>query len=241
MILIKFVAQSGILSRRKSEEAIKTGLVRVNGTKIIDPTYEVQQNDIVFFNNKKIFIKQFTYILLNKPNQCLTSKEDPSGLPLVTQLLPIPLQRSLDPIGRLDFNTSGALLLTDDGELAYHLSHPKFNIKKSYAVIASRPIDKEIIENLKKGIYLEDGMVQADNIIWNEKSPNTLTITLHGGKYRIIRRLLEQFNIFVKKLHRIQFGPIHIKKLPLGMWRHLEKKEIELLRKQIQINKMKIK
>ena len=83
-------------------------------------------------------------------------------------------------------------------------------------------------------------MVQADSIIWNERSPNTLTITLHGGKYRIIRRLLEQFNIFVKKLHRVQFGPIQIKKLPLGMWRHLEKKEIDDLRKQIAINKMKI-
>jgi 23S rRNA pseudouridine2605 synthase len=241
MILIKFVAQSGILSRRKSEEAIKTGLVRVNGSVLADPTYEVKPNDIIFYNNKKIFIKQFTYLLLNKPNQFLTSKNDPSGLPLITELLPIRFQQNLDPVGRLDFNTSGALLLTDDGELAYNLSHPKFNIRKTYAVIASRAIDKEIIENLKKGVYLEDGMVQADNIIWNERSPNTLTITLHGGKYRIIRRLLEQFNIFVKKLHRVQFGPIQIKKLPLGMWRHLEKKEIEELRKQITINKIKTK
>jgi 23S rRNA pseudouridine2605 synthase len=240
MILIKFVAQSGILSRRKSEEAIKTGLVKVNGSLLTDPTYEVKETDIVSYNNKKIIIKQFTYVLLNKPNQCLTSKEDPSGLPLITELLPMRFQKNLDPVGRLDFNTSGALLLTDDGELAYNLSHPKFNIKKTYAVVASRPIDKEIIENLKRGVYLEDGMIQADNIIWNERSPHTLTITLHGGKYRIIRRLLQQFNIFVKKLHRIQFGPIHIKKLPLGMWRHLEKKEIEDLKKQIILNKSKI-
>lgn len=241
MILIKFVAQSGVLSRRKSEEAIKTGLVKVNGSRLADPTYEVQPTDVVFFNNKKVVIKQFTYVLLNKPHQCLTSKDDPSGLPLVTQLLPVHFQKNLDPIGRLDFNTSGALLLTDDGELAYNLSHPKFNIRKTYAVIASRAIDKEIIENLKRGVYLEDGMVQADSIIWNERSPNTLTITLHGGKYRIIRRLLEQFNIFVKKLHRVQFGPIHIRKLPLGMWRHLEKKEIDDLKKQIVINKTKVK
>ncbi len=241
MILIKFVAQSGILSRRKSEEAIKTGLVKVNGSVLSDPTYEVKLTDVIFYNNKKIVIKQFTYLLLNKPNQCLTSKYDPSGLPLVTDLLPIRFQNNLDPIGRLDFNTSGALLLTDDGELAYNLSHPKFNIRKTYAVIASRAIDKEIIENLRRGVYLEDGMVQADSILWNEKSPNTMTITLHGGKYRIIRRLLEQFNIFVKKLHRVQFGPIHIKKLPLGMWRHLEKKEIEELQKQINSNKMKLK
>jgi 23S rRNA pseudouridine2605 synthase len=240
MILIKFVAKSGILSRRKSEEAIKTGLVKVNGSIKSDPTYIVENTDVVFFNNKKIIIKGFTYILINKPNQFLTSKQDPSGLPLITNLLPIRFKQNLDPVGRLDFNTSGALLMTDDGELAYNLSHPKFNIRKTYAVIASRAIDKEIIENLKKGIYLDDGMVQADKILWNEKSPHSLTITLHGGKYRIIRRLLETFNIFVKKLHRVQFGSLHIRKLPLGSWRHLEEKELTELKKIIEQNKVNI-
>lgn len=230
MILIKFIAQTGVLSRRKSEMAIKDGLVKVNGHIIKDPTYEVSPEDTILFNNKKIVIKTFTYILLNKPTGYLTAKSDPNGFPIVMDLLPLKMQ-SLDPVGRLDFNTSGALLLTDDGQLAHRLSHPKFNIKKTYVVIASRPIDEEIIDNLKKGIYLEDGMTQADSIIWNKKSPFHLTITLHGGKYRIIRRLLETFGIFVKKLHRIAFGPLLIRKMPLGIWRHLEKKEILELQK----------
>jgi 23S rRNA pseudouridine2605 synthase len=237
MILVKFIAQSGVLSRRKSESAIREGLVRVNGHVIADPTYEVKEIDIVSYNNKKITLKKFTYILLNKPVGCLTSKFDPSGLPVVMDLFPPQMRTSLDPVGRLDFNTSGALLLTDDGVLAYQLSHPKFNIKKTYVVIASRPIEEEVVENLKRGIYLEDGMVQADAIIWNKKSPLHLTITLHGGKYRIIRRLLETFGIFVKKLHRIAFGPLLIRKMPGGVWRHLERKEIDDLRRQIVINK----
>lgn len=237
MILVKFISQSGVLSRRKSEEAIKYGEVRVNGIFVKDPTYEVTEQDNVLYGNKKITLKSFTYVLLNKPVNFLTSKSDPTDMPVVMELLPKNFQTILDPVGRLDFNTSGALLLTDDGKLAYALSHPKFNVKKTYSVISSKPIDEEIITNLKKGIYLEDGMVQADYIDWNPKNPTKLLITLHGGKYRIIRRLLLVFGIFVKKLHRVQFATLTIKALPIGEWRHLSNKEINDLKKFILHNK----
>lgn len=228
MILVKFVARSGILSRRKAEEAIKGKQIRVNGIVLPDPTYEVNHSDTVLYFNKKVSLKSFSYILLNKPLNYLTTKYDPSGMPVVMDLLPNHLH-VVDPVGRLDFNTSGALLLTDDGELAYKLSHPKFEIRKVYSVTASRPIDEEVIENLKKGVYLEDGMVQADHIVWNKKNPEKLIIALHGGKYRIIRRTLEQLFIFVKKLHRLDFGSLNVKNLRLGEWRHLLPGEIKNL------------
>lgn len=238
MILVKFVAKTGVLSRRKAEDAIKHKEIRVNGIVISDPTYEVLESDIVLYKNKRLILKAFSYILLNKPVNYLTTKHDPSGLAVVMQLLP-PHFQGLDPVGRLDFNTSGALLLTDDGTLAYSLSHPKFEVKKVYAVIASRPIDEKVIEDLKKGVYLEDGMVQADHIVWNKQNPEKLIITLHGGKYRIIRRLLEQFFIFVKKLHRVQFGPLQIKTLPSGAWRHLTIREVKELKKSSEHAKLK--
>lgn len=228
MILVKFVARTGILSRRKAEEAIKEKKIRVNGIVIADPTYEVNDQDVVLYLNKRISLKSFNYILLNKPLNYLTTKHDPSGMPVVMELLPSYLH-VVDPVGRLDFNTSGALLLTDDGELAYKLSHPKFEIRKVYSVIASRPIDEAVIDNLKKGVYLEDGMVQADHIIWNKKNPEKLIIALHGGKYRVIRRTLEQLFIFVKKLHRLDFGPLNVKNLRIGEWRHLLPGEIKNL------------
>lgn len=240
MILVKFIAQSGILSRRKSEEAIKIGKVKVNGIIITDPTYEVCERDSVNCLNKKVTLVTFTYLLLNKPINYLTSKDDPSNMPLLMELLP-PCFQSLDPVGRLDFNTSGLILLTNDGGLSYALSHPKFNVRKTYSIVASKPIDEEIIENLKRGIYLEDGMVQPDDIIWNAKNPKKLIITLHAGKYRIIRRLLETFFIFVKKLHRVQFATLTIKALPVGEWRHLSNKEIIDLKKFILRNKPTLK
>jgi 23S rRNA pseudouridine2605 synthase len=229
MILVKFVARTGVLSRRKSEEAIRSKKIRVNGIIVSDPTHEVGEHDVVLYLNKRISIKSFSYILLNKPLNYLTSKADPSGMPFVMELLPYHLH-TVDPVGRLDFNTSGALLLTDDGELAYRLSHPKFEIRKVYAVTASRPIDETVIENLKKGVYLEDGMVQADHIIWNKNNPEKLIIGLHGGKYRVIRRTLEQLFIFVKKLHRLNFGSLDVKNLQPGEWRYLLPREIKELR-----------
>lgn len=231
MILVKFVAQSGILSRRKSEEAIKYGKILVNGRVCKDPTYHVEESDLIFYQRIKITLRKPLYVILHKPAGYLTSKYDPSGRPLITNLLPFELNRVLDPVGRLDFNTSGLLLLTNDGDFAYSLSHPKFNIKKKYVVTASRALDEEIIRGIKRGIQLEDGLVHPDSIDWNPRYPEKVLITLHSGKYRVIRRIFETLSIFVKKLERIEFGGISLQSLPLGAWRYLDEKEIEKMKK----------
>ena len=230
MILIKFVANSGLLSRRKSEEAIKNGLVKINGIVIKDPNYEVCSVDVVLCQNKKIVHQEMFYILLNKPVGCLTSRHDPSGLPLVFDLLPLKFRKILDPVGRLDFNTSGALLLTNDGQLAYKLTHPKFIIKKKYLVTSSRPLHQKIIDDIKSGICLADGVVKPDEVSWQEFSKTNLVVGLHSGKYRIIRRLFQELNIFVKKLHRLSFGPLKVSGMEFGSWRHLTLTEIKKLK-----------
>lgn len=230
MILVKFVSCFGVLSRRKSEEAIKKGLVKINGIVIKDPNYLVLSTDTVLCQNKKIVYQEMFYILLNKPVGYLTSKSDPSGLPLVFDLLPLKFRKILDPVGRLDFNTSGALLLTNDGQLAYKLTHPKFTIKKKYLVTSSRPLNQKIIDDIKSGIGLNDGVIKPDGVVWKEFSKTNLTIELHSGKYRIIRRLFQQLHIFVKKLHRLSFGPLKVSGMEFGSWRHLTLNEIKKLK-----------
>jgi len=231
MYLVKFIAKHSDLSRRNSEKAIKYGKVTINGKIIEDPSYIVSENDIIFLNKKKIIKKEKIYVLLNKPIGMITSKSDPSERDTIIQLFPKHLQGILDPIGRLDYNSSGALILTNDGDLAYKLSHPKFLVKKIYSIIVSRSLDEELIESLKKGVRLEDGFAKADKIIWKNNSPDSLTIELHSGKYRVIRRMIEVFKIFVKKLHRISFAGINVKNLKKGEWRYLTEKEIDSLKK----------
>jgi 23S rRNA pseudouridine2605 synthase len=234
MILVKYVAKSGILSRRKSEEAIKYGKVSVNNRVCEDPTYLVNQDDIIFYQKIKLIVRKPVYIMLHKPMGYLTSKFDPSNRRLVSDLLPLEMQTILDPIGRLDFNTSGLLLLTNDGDLAYSLSHPKFDIKKKYIVTASRALDDAIIQGIKRGIKLEDGVIHPDSITWNEKYPDKVSITLHSGKYRVIRRIFETLSIFVKRLERVGFSSLSLKSLPVGAWRYLDEGEVEGLKKRTQ-------
>jgi 23S rRNA pseudouridine2605 synthase len=230
MILIKYIAKSGLLSRRKSEEAIKNGDVRVNSTVIIDPTYEVNDNDIVYLKNKKIEKSELVYVVLNKPVGYITAKDDPQGREIVSMIFPPILRKFLDPIGRLDYNTSGSLLFSNDGDFVYRLSHPKFNVRKIYQVVASKPLTEKIVEALKRGVKLEDTFIKPDSVKWNEETPTHFMIELHSGKYRIIRRLLEVFGIFVKKLHRSSFAGINVRGMSFGDWRYLKKSEIEMLK-----------
>jgi 23S rRNA pseudouridine2605 synthase len=215
-----------MLSRRKSEEAIKMGYVTINGSVVNDPTYVVQLTDFVKCHGKRVVHETPIYIVMNKPTGFITSKSDPSHRNTIVDLLPPKLGKILDPIGRLDFNTSGALLLSNDGDFVYKLSHPKFNVVKTYHVTASRDLDEEIVEKIRKGAQLEDAFVRPDVVLWNSKKASQITIELHSGKYRIIRRLLEIFSIFVKKLHRVSFAGITLKGVKPGEWRYLTEHEI---------------
>ena len=168
VFLIKYIAGSGLLSRRNAGLAIKSGNVTVNSKKIVDPAYLVNEHDIVCFKNKKVlFNKEKVYIILHKPAGCLTSSKDTLGRPTIYNLLPKIFSQGLDYVGRLDLTTSGLLLLTNDGELIYSLSHPKFNIKKVYKVTASRPLNSDIIAVIKKGIRLSEGVIAPDTVTWS--------------------------------------------------------------------------
>lgn len=230
MFLIKFIAENSELSRRNSEKGIKYGEVTVNGKAIKDPSFVIEDKDLIFLKKEKILKREKIYVILNKPEGFITTKSDPSGRNIVTDLFPKKIAKFIDPIGRLDFNSSGALIFTNDGELGHILSHPKFEVKKVYTVTLSRDIDEELFERLKNGVKLEDGFVKPDKIIWKKNYPKKLTIELHSGKYRVIRRMFEIFKIFVKKLHRISFSDISVRGLKYGEWRNLSEDEIKILK-----------
>ncbi len=229
MILVKFLAQSGYCSRRKAEELIKYHHVQVNGNTVSDPTFEVKETEKVLCDGKIIKISNPISLLFHKPAGCITSKSDPEGRQTVIDWLPVPLAQVVDPVGRLDFHTSGVLLLTSDGALAYSLSHPKHKVSKTYEVTVSRPLDEELIATIRKGVQLEDGFIRPDKVVWSVKTPQRMLLTIHSGKNRVIKRIMERLNIFVKKLHRREFAGIELESLKPGAFRDLTKKEIAIL------------
>lgn len=232
--LQKYLADNGIASRRKCEELILQGKVRVNGEQIkvlgtkIDPN-----NDIVEFNGKKIknSKKEYTYILLNKPIDYVTTVKDQFNRNTVLDLVKI--NKRLVPVGRLDMYTSGAIILTDDGDFVYKVTHPKHEIPKTYNVTVVGNVTKEDVEILKNGVDIGDFVTSKAEVkilkIDEQKNISRLQITIHEGKNRQIRRMCEAIGKKVISLHRSKIGNLTVKDLALGNWRYLTKKEIETL------------
>ncbi len=238
MILVKFVSKSGVLSRRNSEDVIRNGGINVNGQKIFDPRYEInEKKDAVFYKKRQIRIQENVYILLNKPSGIITTKNDPSERKTVFDIFPQELKRILDSVGRLDINSTGLLLLTNDGEVVNYLSHPRFKVKKVYNIETSRDLDEELVDRLKKGIKLEEGFFKPDRIIWNKDAPSKIIIELHSAQYRVIKKVLETFSIFIKKMNRETFGPLELKGLKRGNWRFLTQIELDEVMKTVNLNK----
>ena len=232
MILVKYLSQSGAFSRRKAEDAIKYHKVSVNGKIIDDPSYEVKEQDSIFCDNNRVLPIEHDYVLFYKNSGSLTTKYDSSGRQTVMDAFAPSLAKKLDPVGRLDFHTTGALLLTTDGDLAYRLTHPKYLVRKTYEVTTSRSLDEDIIAVLRKGVKIENFFVRPDKVYWRSDRPCYVTITIHTGQNRVIKRIMEQLNIFVKKLHRKEFAGITLLGLKPGEWRSLTKSEIDFLKKQ---------
>lgn len=227
MQLNKYLALAGIASRRYAIDLIKKGLVTINGKEETNPAYRVKETDEVHFNQKLVKPAQKLYIILNKPKGYVTTREDELGRKTVMDLLKeIPTR--VNPIGRLDKDTTGVLLFTNDGDLHQKLTHPKFNIKKTYVVTLNKQLDTSIVDEIKNGIFLEDGFIKPDSLIFKN---NNITITLHSGKKRIVRRIFEHFNYKIKTLDRINFAGITYKMLPRGTWRILTPLEIRKLKK----------
>jgi 23S rRNA pseudouridine2605 synthase len=232
MPLNKFVAHAGICSRRDAAVLVKEGKVTVNGAVATDPGMKVTTADVVKVGNKKITpSKNFVYILLNKPKDYITTSEDPQGRKTVLDLVRSATDERVYPVGRLDRNTSGVLLLTNDGELAQKLSHPKHEIKKVYEVKLDRPLTKHDMDKIASGITLEDGFVAPDVIAYADaKDKSVIGIEIHSGRNRIVRRIFEHMKYDVKGLDRVMFAGLTKKDVQRGKWRFLKEREVRILK-----------
>jgi len=232
MRLNKYVAHAGICSRRKAGELVKAGQVKVNGAIESNPAVEISEEDVVEYNGKivKVVTKK-VYLLLNKPKNVITTMDDDRGRKTVWDLVSKKANTKLFPIGRLDRNTTGLLLMTNDGDLAYKLSHPSSNVKKIYQAVLDRPLDEKDLLKIESGLLLEDGKAIIDVITYIQEMPPThIGIQLHSGKNRIIRRIFEHLNYTVVTLDRVYFAGLTKKDLPRGWSRPLRKKEIIMLK-----------
>ena len=232
MPLNKFMAHCGVCSRRDAVELINTGKVKVNGTVATEPGYKVKETDEVVFNGKKLFVtKNLVYILLNKPKDYITTTDDPQGRKTVLQLIKQATTERVYPIGRLDRNTSGVLLLTNDGDLTQKLSHPSYEIKKIYEVKLDKPLTKADFDKIIKGLKLEDGEIQVDSLAYaDSKDKSIIGIELHSGRNRIVRRIFEHLGYDVKGLDRVMYANLTKKNVERSKWRFLSEKEIRLLK-----------
>ncbi|MGI8950476.1 MAG: pseudouridine synthase [Chitinophagaceae bacterium] len=232
MPLNKFIAHAGICGRREAAELIKQGNTKVNGNIIFEPGYKVSAKDKVEINGKQIFAqKNLVYILVNKPKDYITTTSDPEGRKTIFDLLKNVTQERIYPVGRLDRNTTGVLLMTNDGELAQKLTHPSFEIKKIYEVKLDKPLTKKDFEAILNGITLEDGFVKADAIAYADaKDKSIIGIEIHSGRNRIVRRIFEHLDYKIRNLDRVMFANLTKKNVQRGKWRFLNEREIRLLK-----------
>ena len=232
MPLNKYLAHCGVASRREAVDLIKEGKVKVNGQPITEPGYKLQHTDEVTYNNRKIFItKNLVYILLNKPKDYITTTDDPQGRKTVLQIIEKATDERVYPIGRLDRNTSGVLLLTNDGDLTQKLSHPSYEVRKIYEAKLDKPLTKSDFEKILKGLVLEDGPIHVDSLAYADaRDKSIIGIEIHSGRNRIVRRLFEHLGYDVKGLDRVMYAGLTKKNVERGKWRFLSEKEIRLLK-----------
>lgn len=230
--LNKFIAHSGVCSRRDAAELVKSGKVKVNGQLITEPGFKVHDTDEIKVNGKKVTLqKNMVYILLNKPKDYITTTADPQGRQTVLQLIQNATNERIYPVGRLDRNTTGVLLLTNDGDLAQKLSHPSYEIKKIYEVRLDKPLAKKDFDAILKGVTLEDGIVSPDSLAYADaKDKSIIGIEIHSGRNRIVRRIFEHLGYDVKNLDRVLYANLTKKNVERGKWRFLSEKEVRLLK-----------
>lgn len=232
MRLNKYLAKSGVASRRESDRLIQEGTVTVNSQVMIDPAYQVQENDEVTFDGKVLSLQEKTVVyMLNKPKNVITTVHDEYGRKTVLNL--IPSNRRLFPIGRLDKDTTGLILITDNGELANYLMHPKNRVSRFYEVEIEGNLNSKEIGKIKKGIFIGDGEFGRGEIVkqTTRKTRSIIIIRLQQGKKREVRRIFYFIGKKVYKLHRFQYGTIKLGDLQFGQWRGLTEKEVNLLTK----------
>lgn len=229
--LNKYMSNAGICSRREADEFIQQGLVKVNGVIVTELGTKISHSDVVEYDEKVVTMERKCYILLNKPKDCVTTSDDPNGRLTVMDLVKGACNERIYPVGRLDRNTTGVLLLTNDGDLASKLTHPKFVKKKIYHVWCDRDIAEDDMQRIADGIELEDGPIHADAISYaTETDRNQAGIEIHSGRNRIVRRIFESLGYHVTKLDRVYFAGLTKKNLPRGRWRYLTQEEVNYLK-----------
>lgn len=230
--LNKYIANAGICSRREADKLIENGEIKVNGNVVTQQGTKVAPGDKVTFKGKVLVGEQLRYVLLNKPKGYITTSDDPHDRKTVLQLVEKACKERVYPVGRLDRNTTGLLLITNDGELTKRLTHPSHGVKKLYHVTLNKPISKNDILKVMAGLELEDGPIKPDLIerVADDTTKQQLGIELHSGKNRIVRRMFEHIGYEVVKLDRVMFAGLTKKDLPRGKWRMLDQKEISFLK-----------
>ena len=232
MPLNKYIAHAGTCGRREAAELVKSGHITVNGDTVLEPGYKVQYKDVVRLKGKVLQLQVTpVYILLNKPKDYICTASDPEGRKTVLDIIKNATTQRMFPVGRLDRNTTGVLILTNDGDLAQKLTHPSYEIKKIYEVTLDKPVTKADMEAIAKGVELEDGFIAADAVSYlSNTSKDVIGIEIHSGRNRIVRRIFEHLGYDVRHLDRVMFANLTKKNVDRGKWRFLAEKEVRLLK-----------
>ncbi|MBA3664998.1 MAG: pseudouridine synthase [Bacteroidetes bacterium] len=227
--LNKYLSNAGIASRREADTLIKSGVVKVNGVPVTEMGYKIKQGDTVTYGDAAVKSERKVYLLLNKPKDYITTMDDPQERNTVMQLVSGACKERIYPVGRLDRNTTGLLLFTNDGELTKKLTHPKHDIKKVYHVSLNKSLKPEDFKAIVEGVELEDGVIKADDLAFVGEGKKEVGIEIHSGRNRVVRRLFEHLDYEVLKLDRVTFAGLTKKDLPRGKHRFLTAREISFL------------
>jgi len=229
--LNKYLSNAGVCSRREADVLIQTGVITVNGNIVTELGYKIAPTDVIQCNGETINAEKKRYVLLNKPKGFITTMDDPQGRKTVMSLVRAACRERIYPVGRLDRETTGLLLFTNDGDLAKKLTHPRYQARKIYHVELNKPVKSEDLEKLLRGVDLEDGKSKADKASYVEGgNSREVGVEIHSGKNRIVRRMFESLGYTVVKLDRVVFAGLTKKDLPRGMFRHLSEDEVSFLR-----------
>jgi 23S rRNA pseudouridine2605 synthase len=232
MQLNKYLALSGVCSRRNALIVIKQGEIFVNGHSITEPFYLVKPHDVVMYKKKIIKPEQKIYVMLNKPDGYITTLYDPHHKKTVYELVKSVSRERIYPIGRLDQDTTGVLLVTNDGELTQKLSHPRYEVSKIYHVLLDRPLIQADLERIRKGLSLRDGRIVPDRVFYIAgKTKKHIGVELHSGKKRIVRRMFGYLEYNVISLDRVSYAGLTKRRLAIGKWRHLTMAEVQKIKK----------
>ncbi len=239
--LNKFIAHSGLCSRREADVLIAEGKVQVNGEFVSELGMKVSQRDTVVVSGQKIGLEPFVYLLLNKPKNTITTTDDEKGRNTVLDEIENATGYRVYPVGRLDRNTTGLLILTNDGDLAHRLMHPSYKVRKIYEVQSKRVLTDDELAGYARGVELEDGMAKGRNIKRFTDVPDTFLISVFEGRNRLIRRMVEFYGTEVIKLKRIEYAGLNLKGVSNGRWRFLRQNEINNLRKLVRLDTLDFK